>query len=136
MLGTTRGRIFLTLAASLVIVIGSLIYGTTDEFKERMLLGEKVIISEAFSKYKQDQMLINIHLQKGKIPPKEGKRLVSVVSQTLPERVSIEYVDGIIKMKDWAKDPWGFKYEMKMIVSDEGKLEGFLIQSDKVEIKI
>ena len=129
-------RMLIVAIATLVISIGFLWYGSTESYMEEKIKEEKVLLTEAFDLYKTDPNIGTVFVNNGKIPIKEGKRIVAVVSQGLPERISIEYDKGKIKMKELSKDPWGNKYSIEMTTNEENILTGFVIKSRLIEVSI
>lgn len=104
--------------------------------KKKYRKKKKVLLIEAFDLYKTDPNIGTVLVNNGKIPIKEGKRIVAVVSQGLPERISIEYDKGKVKMKELSKDPWGNKYSIEMTTNRENILTGFVIKSRLIEVSI
>ncbi len=129
-------RLLIVAIATLVISIGFLWYGSTESYREEKIQEEKVLLTEAFDLYKTDPNIGTVLVNNGKIPIKEGKRIVAVVSQGLPERISIEYDKGKVKMKELSKDPWGNKYSIEMTTNEENILTGFVIKSRLIEVSI
>ena len=129
-------RLLVVAIATLVISVGFLWYGSTESYREEKIQEEKVLLTEAFNLYKTDANIGTVLVNNGKIPIKEGKRIVAVVSQGLPERISIEYDKGKVKMKELSKDPWGNKYSIEMTTNEENILTGFVIKSRLIEVSI
>lgn len=129
-------RLLVVAIATLAISVGFLWYGSTESYREEKIQEEKVLLTEAFDLYKTDPNIGTVLVNNGKIPIKEGKRIVAVVSQGLPERISIEYDKGKVKMKELSKDPWGNKYSIEMTTNEENILTGFVIKSRLIEVSI
>lgn len=130
-----KTRALIVVVASLAIIIGTVFYSTTGVYNEKLYNEEISILKESFESYKGDPTLYNLQMEGDTIPVKEGKRIVAIIGQSLPERVAIEYYDGTIKMRESSEDPWGSKYEMKPITKDN-QLRGFEIVSDNINIQI
>lgn len=120
--------------ATTVIVVVALLYASSGIYSDTLYTDEIRVLTESFTSYKQDPDLNNLPVPEGQIPLREGKRIVSLIGQSLPERVSIEYTNGTIRIREDSVDPWGSKYIMKVVIEDD-ILKGFVIASEHIEVK-